>query len=119
VRFGVPSTMALFKALTQYPSLDRLLEMRIPTLVVLGERDPLLPGSHRIKEIAGQTDNHVLVVLLEGAAHAINFSHPDQLAHVIRLFMDDQPIVSDPSVAGGVRVYEIHRGTHHPPSKAP
>ena len=45
VRFGVPSTVALFKALTQYPSLERLLEMRIPTLVVLGERDPLLPGS--------------------------------------------------------------------------
>ena len=44
VRFGVPSTMALFKALTQYPSLNRLLEMKIPTLVVLGERDPLLPG---------------------------------------------------------------------------
>ena len=115
VRFGVPSTMALFKALTQYPSLQRLLEMRIPTLVVLGERDPLLPGSHRVNEIASQTDSHVLVVLLEGAAHAINFSHPDQLAHIIRLLMDDQPIVSDPSWPGDARVFEVHRGKHHPP----
>jgi pimeloyl-ACP methyl ester carboxylesterase len=113
-RFGIPSTRRLFRALTQYPSLERLLEMKIPTLVVLGSRDPLLPSSHRINEIASQTDTHVLVVLLEGAAHAINFSHPDQLAHVIRLFMDDKPIVNDPAWPGHIRAFEIHRGTHHP-----
>lgn len=117
VRFGVPSTTRLFRALTQYPSLQRLLEMRIPTLVVLGERDPLLPHAHRIDEVASQVDSHVLVVLLEGAAHAINFSHPDQLAHMIRLFMDDQPIVNDPAWPGHVRAYEVHRGVHHPPPR--
>lgn len=114
VRFGVPSTMRMFRALTQYPSLERLLELHIPTLVVLGQRDPLLPHAHRIDEIASQTDSHVLVVLLEGAAHAINFSHPGQLAHVIRLFMDDQPIENDPEWPGHVRLYEVHRGKHHP-----
>lgn len=114
VRFGVPSTMRMFRALTQYPSLQRLLELRIPTLVVLGQRDPLLPHAHRVDEVAGQTDSHVLVVLLEGAAHAINFSHPGQLAHVIRLFMDDRPIVNDPTWPGHVRLYEVHRGKHHP-----
>ncbi|MCW3494354.1 alpha/beta fold hydrolase [Microbacterium sp. SSM24] len=118
VRFGVPSTVRMFKALTQYPSLQRLLEMKIPTLVVLGERDPLLPHAHRVDEIASQTDSHVLVVLLEGAAHAINFSHPGQLAHVIRAFMDDEAIVNDPSWPGYVRLYEVHRGKHHPPPKA-
>ena len=118
MRFGVPSTLNLFRALTQYPSLERLLQLRIPTLVVLGELDPLLPHAHRIDEIASQTDSHVLVVLLEGAAHAINFSHPDQLAHVIRLFMDDQPIVNDPSWPGHVRLYEVHRGKHHPAARS-
>lgn len=117
VRFGVPSTTRLFRALTQYPSLQRLLAIRIPTLVVLGEKDPLLPHAHRIDEVASQTDSHVLVVLLEGAAHAINFSHPDQLAHVIRLFMDDKPIVNDPTWPGHVRLYEVHRGVHHPPTQ--
>ncbi|WP_106814067.1 alpha/beta fold hydrolase [Microbacterium timonense] len=118
VRFGVPSTMRMFRALTQYPSLPRLLEMRIPTLVVLGQRDPLLPHAHRIDEVASQTDSHVLVVLLEGAAHAINFSHPGQLAHVIRLFMDDKPIVNDPAWPGHLRLYEVHRGKHHPRPRA-
>ena len=114
VRFGVPSTMRMFRSLTQYPSLQRLLELRIPTLVVLGSRDPLLPHAHRIDEIASQTDSHVLVVLLDGAAHAINFSHPGQLAHVIRLFMDDEPIVNDPTWPGHVRLFEVHRGSNHP-----
>jgi pimeloyl-ACP methyl ester carboxylesterase len=118
VRFGVPSTARMFRSLTHYPSLQRLLEMRIPTLVVLGQRDPLLPHAHRVDEIASQTDSHVLVVLLEGAAHAINFSHPDQLAHIIRSFMDDRPIENDPEWPGHVRIYEVHRGKHHPPAQA-
>ena len=56
LRFGVPSTLRMFRALTQYPSLDRLLALRIPTLAVIGNRDPLMPGPARIEEVAGQTD---------------------------------------------------------------
>jgi pimeloyl-ACP methyl ester carboxylesterase len=117
LRFGVPSTFKMFRALTQYPSLERLLALRIPTLVVIGDRDPLMPGPARVKEVASQTDNHVLVVMIEGAAHAINFSHPGELSHLIRLFMADQPIVDDPDSPGHSKVYEIHRGAHHPPAK--
>jgi pimeloyl-ACP methyl ester carboxylesterase len=117
LRFGVPSTIKMFKALTQYPTLERLLALSIPTLVVLGDRDPLLPGPERVKEVAAQTDNHVLVVRIEGAAHAINFSHPGELSNIIRLFMDDKPIVDDPDSPGQATVYEIHRGTHHPRAK--
>lgn len=113
LRFGVPSTFKMFKALTQYPSVQRLLELKIPMMVVLGTRDPLLPGPARIKEVASQEKNHVLLVVLEGAAHAINFSHPKELAHLIRLFMDDRPIVPLPGSAGA-RVFEIHRGAYHP-----
>ncbi len=116
VRFGMPSTIKMFRALTQYPSLERLLDLKIPTLVVTGDRDPLLPGPARIQEVAGRTDNHVLAVVIEGAAHAINFSHPGELANVIRLFMADQPIVDDPDSPGHARAQEIHRGTHHPRS---
>lgn len=117
LRFGVPSTFKMFRALTRYPSLERLLELRIPTLVVIGDRDPLMPGPARVKEVAGRTDNHVLLVMIEGAAHAINFSHPGELAHLIRLFMADQPIVDDPDSPGHARSFEIHRGALHPPTK--
>lgn len=114
LRFGVPSTFKMFSALTSYPSLERLLELRIPTLVVIGDRDPLLPGPDRVREVAAATDNHVLVVRIEGAAHAINFSHPGELAHIIRLFMADRPIVDDPASPGHASLYEIHRGRHLP-----
>lgn len=116
-RFGVPSTFKMFRALTQYPTLDRLLELHVPTLVVIGDRDPLMPGASRVQEVAAATDNHVLLVKIEGAAHAINFSHSGELAHLIRLFMADKPIVDDPASPGHARLAEIHRGTHHPSPK--
>lgn len=119
LRFGVPSTVRMFRALTRYPSLDRLLALKIPTLVVIGDRDPLMPSPDRVREVASSTDNHVLVVIMEGAAHAINFSNPGELAHVIRQFMSDQPIVDDPDEPGHSRSYEIHRGTLHPQHKPP
>ena len=115
LRFGVPSTLRMFRALTRYPALDRLLQLHIPTLVVLGSADPLMPAPPRVKEVAGQIDNSVLLVVIHGAAHAINFSHPGELANVIRQFMSDQPIVDDPDSPGEARVYEIHRGVHLPP----
>ncbi len=117
LRFGVPSTLRMFRALTRYPALDRLLELHIPTLVVLGSADPLMPAPPRVKEVAGQIDNSVLLVVIHGAAHAINFSHPGELANVIRQFMSDEPIVDDPDSPGQARVYEIHRGVHLPGPK--
>ena len=116
LRFGVPSTLRLFSALTRFPSLERLLEMDVPTLAVLGLKDPLLPGAARIREIAGQLDHSVVFVGIEGAAHAINFSHPGELAHAIRQFMDDEPIVDDPDSPGVAHVYEIERGSLTPPT---
>ena len=115
LRFGVPSTFKMFRALTQYPSLDRLLDLKVPTLAVLGDRDPLMPTPARVSYVASQTDTHVLLVVIEGAAHAINFSHPGELSHIIRQFMADQPITDDPDSPGHSRTHEIHRGIHHPP----
>lgn len=119
LRFGVPSTRQMFRALTRYPSLERLLALRVPTLAVVGSRDPLMPGPARVEEVAGRTANPALVVVIEGAAHAVNFSHPGELANVIRLFMADQPVVDDPSSPGNAFVYELHRGTQLPPTTPP
>jgi pimeloyl-ACP methyl ester carboxylesterase len=109
LRFGVPSTMRLFRALTQFPALERLLQLEVPTLVVVGDRDPLMPTPARIREIAEQYDALVALVVIEGAAHAINFSHPGELAHAIRQFMADQPITDDEDSPGRARAYEFHR----------
>jgi pimeloyl-ACP methyl ester carboxylesterase len=114
LRFGVPSTMRLFRALTQFPALERLLALEVPTLVVVGDRDPLMPSPARIKEVAEQYDSLVALVVIEGAAHAINFSHPGELAHAIRQFMADQTITDDPDSPGHARTFEYHRAGRLP-----
>jgi pimeloyl-ACP methyl ester carboxylesterase len=115
IRFGIPSTQRMFQALTSYPMVERLHELSVPTLAVIGSRDPLMPGPARVKELSRQSDHRVQLVVIEGAAHAINFSHPEELANVIRLFMADRPIIDDPSAPGTARAFEIYRGKLLPP----
>ena len=43
VRFGPLNGLRLFRELTRFPSLERLLHTPVPTLAVLGGRDPLMP----------------------------------------------------------------------------
>jgi len=82
----------------------------VPTLAVLGSRDPLLPKRPRILEVAGQMPEHVTVAVITGAAHAVNFSHPGELAHVIRSWLADIPIEDDPTQPGLTSVLEVPRG---------
>ena len=103
-RYGIIPTIDLFRSLIHYPTLERIAELRLPTLVVFGSRDPLV-SEKRVREHAAELP-HVTVVALDGAAHAINFSHPDQLANVVRAFMEKREIVDDPSFAGRVRVIQ-------------
>ena len=100
VRFGPINTLRLFTEMTSFPSLERMFEIPVPALVVMGSRDPLLPGRARVMEVARQLPPHVTVVAISGAAHAVNFSHPGELAHVIGSWLDDIPIIDDPDQPG-------------------
>ncbi|HZA03478.1 MAG TPA: alpha/beta hydrolase [Propionibacteriaceae bacterium] len=114
LRFGVSSTLRLFEAITRYPTLDRLLDLSVPTLVVVGNCDPLLPEEGTIVQVArDHLHDSIVVVVLEGAAHAVNFSHPEELATLIRRFMADLPLEL-PNEPGGARAYEIYRGEGMP-----
>ena len=42
LRFGVLQSWSLFKAMTRYPTLERLPHLVMPTLVIAGDRDPLV-----------------------------------------------------------------------------
>jgi len=48
--------------------------------------------------------------VITGAAHAVNFSHPGELAHVIRSWLADIPIEDDPTQPGLTSVLEVPRG---------
>ena len=103
-RYGLIPSANLLWSMLHYPTVQRLRELVIPTLVVIGSRDPLV--SERVVAQRAVELPNVTAAVIEGAAHAINFSHPDQLANVIRCFLEGRPIVPDPSAKGAVRVFE-------------
>jgi len=103
-RYGVIPSINLLWSMLHYPTVQRLHELVLPTLAVIGSRDPLISESvvaQRAVELP-----HVTAAVIDGAAHAINFSHPDQLANVVRCFLEGRPITGDPSAKGRVRVFE-------------
>ncbi|WP_043498375.1 alpha/beta fold hydrolase [Georgenia sp. SUBG003] len=109
VGFGPVSALRLFAQLTRFPSLARLLRTPVPALAVLGGRDPLMPPPHRVREVASLAPEHVTVVIIEGAAHALNFSHPGELANVVGAWLEGRPIRDDPSQPGLARVLPVPR----------
>ncbi len=80
----------------------------VPTLAVLGGRDPLMPKPARVREVARLAPEHLTVALIEKAAHALNFSHPEELAGVIEVWLDDG-LVDGTVLPDGVRLV-IARG---------
>lgn len=109
LKFGPLNALRLFRELTRFPSLERLLHTPVPTLAVLGGRDPLMPPPHRVRDVGRLAPDHVNVVLIEQAAHAINFSHPRELAHVITSWLDGRDLQDGPNQPSGVRVIRTRR----------
>jgi pimeloyl-ACP methyl ester carboxylesterase len=103
VKFGPLNGLRLFRQLTRFPSLERLLSTPAPTLAVLGLRDPLMPPPDRIREIARLAPQHLTVALVDEAAHAVNFSHPRELAGVTAAWLDEA-IADGTRLPRGVRV---------------
>ncbi|MBD7996977.1 alpha/beta fold hydrolase [Oerskovia gallyi] len=109
LRFGPVNTFNLFSELTRFPSLERIITSTVPTLAVVGSRDPLMPPPARVREVGRLAGDLTTVALIEGAAHAINFSHPGELAHVIGSWLDGVEIVDDPDSPGLTRVLQLPR----------
>ena len=109
VRFGPVNGLRLFRELTLFPSLERLVHTPVPTLAVLGLRDPLIPAPDRVREVARLAPEHVTVAVIEKAAHAVNFSHPVELAGTIEAWLDDE-LEDGARLPGGVKVFIAHGG---------
>ena len=112
LRFGLINSLNLLGELTRFPSLERLVSLPVPAL-----------GGHRVEgpthaaagpRAGGQPDRArttSTVVLIEGAAHAMNFSHPGELGRtIITSWLDDEEIVDDPDQPGLTRVLQLPRG---------
>ncbi len=102
LRFGLINAGKLFWQMVHYPTVDRFKETNTPALVILGERDPLVNEAH-ISE--GTLHNeHIQLVRIDGAAHAINYSHPAKLATLIQQYIQDRELEDDGASQGTVVV---------------
>jgi pimeloyl-ACP methyl ester carboxylesterase len=110
LHFGPVNALQLFGELVRFPSLERILRTPVPTLAVIGTRDPLMPPLWRIREVGRLAPPLLTIAVIKGAAHAMNFSHPGELAHIIDCWLDGREITDDPDAPGVARVLQIPRG---------
>ncbi len=109
LRFGMVRAMKLFILMTKFPAYQRFMSMPVPVMAVIGSEDPLRPPWKRISKALSEIPPGVTIVLFQGAAHAINFTHPKELAHAIRQFVADEPIRMDANNPTGVPVLQLQR----------
>jgi pimeloyl-ACP methyl ester carboxylesterase len=109
LRFGVLRALKLFALMTQFPAFDRFRALPIPVMAVIGSEDPLRPSWARIGEVMSQIPPDVSIVLFQGAAHAINFTHPRELAHAIRQFVAGEEVRMEAAHAESLPVLQLQR----------
>jgi pimeloyl-ACP methyl ester carboxylesterase len=103
LRFGVYRGWSLFKAMTRYPTLERVRNLLVPTLVIAGNRDPLV-RIDRAFVFAGLP--YIDVVQVPGA-HALNYSSPELIAALIEAHLAGQPLESPTGPTRGVETVEV------------
>src|SRR3954447_23599176 len=98
MKFGLLGSWALFKAMIAYPTLERLHDLVMPTLVIGGDRDPLVHFD-RVGVFAGLSG--VEGVKVQGA-HALNYSRPEIVAALIEAHIEGRPLVAPSGSASTV-----------------
>jgi pimeloyl-ACP methyl ester carboxylesterase len=103
LHFGLLQGWSLFKSMTRYPTLERLQDLVMPTLIIAGGRDPLV-NFDRAFVLSGLP--HVDVVKVSGA-HALNFSRPDLISHLIDAYLAGRPLQPPPGSKHTVEVLDV------------
>ncbi len=109
LRFGMVRAMKLFIQMTKFPAYERVMSMPVPVMMVIGSEDPLRPPWKRISRALADLPPQVTIVLFQGAAHAINFTHPKELASAIRQYVAGDEVRMDADNPAGVPVLQLKR----------
>jgi pimeloyl-ACP methyl ester carboxylesterase len=109
LRYGIVRALKLFDKMTKFPVFERFMSVSVPVMVVIGSEDPLRPPWSRISQVMHDIPPQVTIVLFQGAAHAINFTHPRELAHSIRLYVAGEEVRMDADNPVGVPVLQLKR----------
>jgi 2-hydroxy-6-oxonona-2,4-dienedioate hydrolase len=87
LRAGLRRTVRTSRYILRDRIEEKLPQMTSPVLVVRGERDPIV-SQEWVESIHRLLPDSKLVVI-PGAAHVVNFSHPVELANAVRSFLDE------------------------------
>ncbi|MEU8333040.1 alpha/beta hydrolase [Micromonospora sp. NPDC048839] len=90
---GTPRVFATVSHSVRNPIERDLVRVTAPTLVVTGDRDPVVPAPWRDEATRLVPDANLLVV--PGAAHNVVTTAPTQVADGIRRLLAPQPALSD------------------------
>jgi pimeloyl-ACP methyl ester carboxylesterase len=107
LHFGLLQGWSLFRAMTRYPTLERLADMVMPTLVIAGARDPLV-NFDRAFVLSGLP--HIDVVKVSGA-HALNFSRPELVSHLIDAYLRNEALEAPPGSRHTVEVLDVKQSS--------
>jgi len=69
------------------PAAQRLKEIKVPTLIIVGERD--LPDFHAISDTLQQQIHNARKVVLPGVGHMSNMENPDKFNEIVLNFLAD------------------------------
>jgi pimeloyl-ACP methyl ester carboxylesterase len=103
LHFGLVQSWRLFQAMTRYPTLERVANLLMPTLVIAGDRDPLV-NVGRVGVFGGLP--HVDAVKVSGA-HALNFSRPELIAALIDAHLNGRALAPPEGSAATVERIEV------------
>lgn len=90
LRFGLVEGFRYLRGMREFRFGETFDRTPLRALVVVGGRDPLVDPA-LVNETA-HAHGDVTVVEIAGAAHAVNFSHPRELAVATRAFLSGAPI---------------------------
>jgi 2-hydroxy-6-oxonona-2,4-dienedioate hydrolase len=81
-RRGPRQILAAAQAMLRHPMAERLAAVTAPVVVVRGSRDPIVGQAWAEQAAAAPADGRLVVV--EGAAHAVDWSHPRAVLEVVQ-----------------------------------
>ena len=94
LKSGPLRVLRTFRTSMHDPIERRLPRLQVPTLVVRGARDPIVP--QRWAEHAAELLPQGHVVVIPRAAHAVNYSQPHEFVRIIRAFLQEAEKATHP-----------------------
>ena len=92
LRFGLRNAIKTLQFMIDDPLVGKLKRMPVPVLLVRGEHDPI--ATQEWIEEMGRLIPNAETVVIPGAGHTPNFDEPDELAALVRRFLDERALPS-------------------------